>query len=589
MSNMNSWELFFKVLQVVFLGAISCFILWVIERRHQHGFFKRLGVPGPKPDLFWGNWTQLKRDRIQVMQEWITKYGKVFGIYMGDKPHMVITDTDMIKECFVKPSKIFQDRPMFFIDAEPFSSALTFLKGDKWRELRSLFNMCFTTSKVKDLFSAVDACTTKFVNKMDTLCRNGEPIDVYHHAHCLTLDTLAKTVLSWQVNFQMDEDNPTVTRLCTVFQQMDDTAIESVFAFPLLRAALRCVYPFTDFCKSMEKVSKDVLEVLNWRKSPSAPREKDVLQNLIDLQTTDEGATEKTRRYARSLNESTLLANLIMLLAVGFDSTSSSLAFLLYLLAKHPEEQENIRAEVLAKTKSLEVVKGDSDNKDHNKAPEHPPDIIKMLPEKEPSHRQETHKTHRRTSSQIDPRAIDKTRPDDKVTGHCNKAQERPFNFNLEADDILGLGRLDLVVREGLRLYPALPVMILRECAQDTTVSGQFIPRGTTLVAPPWHIHRDPNIWQNPDEFIPDRFANQSVQSSTYFPFGLGSHVCLGQRLAMLIMKTVLYKTIYKFELSLNAEDSGPLKLKVPGLLLNPVGALRVNFKPRSATCGRSL
>ncbi|KAL1482172.1 hypothetical protein MTO96_033988 [Rhipicephalus appendiculatus] len=137
-----------------------------------------------------------------------------------------------------------------------------------------------------------------------------------------------------------------------------------------------------------------------------------------------------------------------------------------------------------------------------------------------------------------------------------------------------------MVVREGLRLYPALPVMILRECAQDTTVLGQFIPRGTTLVAPPWHIHRDPNIWQNPDEFIPDRFANQSALSSTYFPFGLGSHVCLGQRLAMLMMKTVLYKTICEFELSLNAEDSGPLKLKVPGLLLNPVGALRVNFKP---------
>ncbi|XP_049267161.1 cytochrome P450 3A6 [Rhipicephalus sanguineus] len=572
-----------------------------------------------------------------VMQEWIAKYGKVFGIYMGDKPHMVITDTDMIKECFIKPSKVFQDRPMFFIDAEPFSSALTFLKArqssarpttsmmqpmaprrshhrqlsmpgasvtenfdhndkvdftrqrDKWRELRSLFNTCFTASKVKDLFSAVDACTTEFVKKMEVLCRSGDPIDVYHNAHCLTLDTLAKTVLTWQVNFQMDEDNPTVTRLCTVFQQMDDTAIESVFAFPLLRAALRCVYPFTDFCKSMDKVSKDVLEVLNWRRGPSAPRETDVLQYLIDLQTTDDGATEKTRRYARALNDSTLLANLIMLLAVGFDSTSSSLAFLLYLLAKHPEEQEKLRAEVLAKMESLKDAKGDSNNR-HQRAPseQQAPDNIKTLPEHDPSSKDETYKTHRRTSSQIDPKVIDVTQLDDKVAGPCD-LQEQPLNFSLEADDILNLERLDMVVREGLRLYPALPVMILRECAQDTTVLGQFIPRGTTLVAPPWHIHRDPNIWQNPDEFIPDRFVNQSAISSTYFPFGLGSHVCLGQRLAMLMMKTVLYKTVCEFELSLNAEDSGPLKLKVPGLLLNPVGALRVNFRPRSAACGRSL
>ncbi|XP_075556651.1 cytochrome P450 3A4-like [Dermacentor variabilis] len=373
---------------------------------------------------------------VGVMHEWIAKYGKVFGIYMGDKPHMVLTDTDMIKECFIKPSKIFQDRPMFFIDAEPFSSALTFLKGEKWRELRSLFNTCFTTSKVKDLFSAVDVCTTEFVKKMDALSRSGHTIDVYHNAHCLTLDTLAKTVLNWQVNFQMDEANPTVSRLCTVFQQMDETAIESFFAFPLLRAALRCVYPFSDFCRNMREVSNDVLKILNWRRSPKAPREKDVLQCLIDLQTANEGATEKTRRYARALNDSTLLSNIIMLLAVGFDSTSSSLAFVFYLLAKHPEEQEKIRAEV-----------------------------------------------------------------------ECT----------LEADDILTLERLDMVVREGLRLYPALPVMILRECSQDTTILGHYIPRGTTVVAPPWHIHRDPKIWSDPDEFIPDRFAKreQSTLSST--------------------------------------------------------------------------
>ncbi|XP_054928034.1 cytochrome P450 3A4-like [Dermacentor andersoni] len=384
----------------------------------------------------------------------------------------------------------------------------------------------------------------------------------------------------------MDEDNPTVSRLCTVFQQMDETAIESFFAFPLLRAALRCVYPFSDFCRNMREVSNDVLKILNWRRSPKAPREKDVLQYLIDLQTANEGATEKTRRYARALNDSTLLSNIIMLLAVGFDSTSSSLAFVFYLLAKHPEEQEKIRAEVVAKMESLKATKTDRVNDQSTPSEQQPPekpDIIKMLHKNNASQFYETDKSHQKPQGQMQSNASDATRRDDTVTGNAN-IEETLQECTLEADDILTLERLDMVVREGLRLYPALPVMILRECSQDTTVLGQYIPRGTTLVAPPWHIHRDPKIWSDPDEFIPDRFAKreQSTLSSTYFPFGLGSHICLGQRLALLMMKTVLYKTIYAFELSLSAEESGPMKVKVPGLLLNPVDPLRLQFKRRS-------
>ncbi|KAH6926579.1 hypothetical protein HPB50_019820 [Hyalomma asiaticum] len=273
-----------------------------------------------------------------------------------------------------------------------------------------------------------------------------------------------------------------------------------------------------------------------------------------------------------------------MLLAVGFDSTSSSLAFVLYLLAKHPEEQERLRAEVMEKLESLEAVKRDGDDRKQSAPSEElkqeEPDKLKMLSEDDHTRLHDAEKAHKRTPSVIDPKSIDATRLGEKVPGGPNLKEKR-FEYTLEADDVLSLERLDMVVREGLRLYPALPVMILRECSQDTTVLGHFIPRGTTLVAPPWHIHRDPNIWQNPDDFIPDRFANQGSLSSTYFPFGLGSHVCLGQRLAMLMMKTVLYKTICEFDLRLSPEDSGHLKVKVPGLLLNPVGGLRVQFKPR--------
>lgn len=63
------------------------------------------------------------------MEEWIHKYGKVFGIYKAEKPMMVISDVDMIKECFVKNANIFHDRPRVVINVEPIASSLLALQG----------------------------------------------------------------------------------------------------------------------------------------------------------------------------------------------------------------------------------------------------------------------------------------------------------------------------------------------------------------------------------------------------------------------------------------------------------------------------
>lgn len=67
---------------------------------------------------------------LQVLDSWIEKYGKVFGIYLAEKPYLVVTDADIVQECFVKQADVFQDRPQFTLDLEPFSSSLVLLKGE---------------------------------------------------------------------------------------------------------------------------------------------------------------------------------------------------------------------------------------------------------------------------------------------------------------------------------------------------------------------------------------------------------------------------------------------------------------------------
>ncbi|XP_075559931.1 cytochrome P450 3A31-like [Dermacentor variabilis] len=386
------------LLQAALILAVCGAFAWVIRRRHRHGLFERHGVPGPRPDLLWGNWKQLKKDRIQVMDQWIQHYGKVFGIYLGDKPFMVVTDVELIKECFIKATKVFQDRPMYALEVEPLKTGLL-----------------------------------------------------------------------------------------------------------LLRASTN----------------------------------------------------------ARFMDDHTLLCNLAMNTLAGFDTTSLSLGFLLYLLAKHPEEQQKVRAEIERRLRAHtnSEVECDRSNLEEKRELEQkrcqPRDNV---PGFSPSHSSHNPKN----ASQNSEYGFSETKLAERTDLTKASSHQRGEKSELDEDDVMLLERLDMVVREGMRLYPAIPIAVMRECVEDTTILGRFIPAGTSIFAPPWHVHRNPEIWPEPNHFIPDRFspARRDSVACCYFPFGLGPRMCVAHRLAIVTLKTALYRLIRDFEISLAGDIPDPLPSK---------------------------
>ncbi|CAN7989342.1 unnamed protein product, partial [Ixodes hexagonus] len=141
-------SIYISLWTTVWLGAVVLIVIrvcmWILYRRRHHGLFKRHGIPGPKPSLLIGNWTELKKDRIQVMERWIEQYGSVFGYFVGEIPHMAITDGNLIKECFLKRASVFCDRPHQLVNVEPFKSSLVGLQGQEWKRVRSVLNPIFS-------------------------------------------------------------------------------------------------------------------------------------------------------------------------------------------------------------------------------------------------------------------------------------------------------------------------------------------------------------------------------------------------------------------------------------------------------------
>ncbi|MFN8113855.1 MAG: cytochrome P450 [Solirubrobacterales bacterium] len=99
---------------------------------------------------------------------------------------------------------------------------------------------------------------------------------------------------------------------------------------------------------------------------------------------------------------------------------------------------------------------------------------------------------------------------------------------------------LDAVVKETLRQRPILPITARRLTA-ETEVGGFEFPRGWTLMPCIYLIHRDPDVFPEPDAFRPERFLEDPKPSSrVWIPFGAGARHCVGSHLAQMTIRSVI-------------------------------------------------
>ncbi|KAK2660435.1 hypothetical protein Ddye_006968 [Dipteronia dyeriana] len=120
--------------------------------------------------------------------------------------------------------------------------------------------------------------------------------------------------------------------------------------------------------------------------------------------------------------------------------------------------------------------------------------------------------------------------------------------------DIKNLVYLEAILKETMRLYPAVPLSAPHEAIEDCTVAGYHVPAGTHLLVNLTKLHRDPNVWENPCEFKPERFLTSHKELDVrgrhfeLIPFGSGRRVCPGISFALQVMQLTLANLLHEFE-----------------------------------------
>ncbi|XP_037933996.1 probable cytochrome P450 4d14 [Teleopsis dalmanni] len=149
-------------------------------------------------------------------------------------------------------------------------------------------------------------------------------------------------------------------------------------------------------------------------------------------------------------------------------------------------------------------------------------------------------------------------------------------NKAITMKDLQELKYLDIVIKESLRLYPPVPI-IGRITDNDVVLEGKSIPANTNIILLLYAALRDPDYFPNPDEFIPERFLNEKIDPFANVPFSAGPRNCIGQKFALLEMKSTISKLLRHFELLPLGAEVRPMQ----NLILRSASGINVGLRPR--------
>ncbi|VFQ70165.1 unnamed protein product [Cuscuta campestris] len=122
----------------------------------------------------------------------------------------------------------------------------------------------------------------------------------------------------------------------------------------------------------------------------------------------------------------------------------------------------------------------------------------------------------------------------------------------VDEKDLEHLKYLEMVIKETLRLHPTAPLLIPRAAIEDCTVGDFHVPKNTKVIINVWAIGRDPNVWSDAEEFMPERFEGSNVdyrgRHFELLPFGSGRRGCPGLQLGVTMVRLMLAQLVHCFD-----------------------------------------
>jgi cytochrome P450 len=290
---------------------------------------------------------------------------KVAGTMDFGTTSLWVQDPELIKHILIKDFDHFVDRRQFnFPKEEMFGKMLFAKKGDQWKSLRSKLSPTFTTGKIKRMFQIMNQSGKRFVTFLEqelSLSEGGE-IEIGDAYSKLTMDVVAAAAIG--IDSKAFE-----SREPSIFEQMGNKLRFQFGGFQLIRFLIITMLPkvaeifgMTFFGLDVQEFFAKAVKGTIQHREKTGEKRDDFIQLMLEARAnqlkTEESELNQFEKDAMiktdtgsgsvqlELDDDIVVANCVLFIVGGFDTTQSLMLFATYSLALNPEVQEKLRAEV---------------------------------------------------------------------------------------------------------------------------------------------------------------------------------------------------------------------------------------------------
>ncbi|XP_030388436.1 uncharacterized protein LOC115634698 [Scaptodrosophila lebanonensis] len=526
-------EMAFVIIALVF-AAIGLLYKWLVSK---YQTFSERGVPHETPTVLLGN-IKLKallglEPLLQSMIDQYLKFKscKVYGVYNMRDPFFILRDAELIKKVGIKDFDHFANHRSVLSDSkEPLiSRSLIALKDQKWREMRNTLTPSFTGIKMRAMYELINACSIEGVKyiggeleRSQELNTEGIELEMKDYFTRFANDVIASAAFGIKVNSFVQKENEFYTIGQSVTQFKGLAMVKAILygIIPRIMTALR-IRLFDQ--KKINYFNGLVFDAMKYRKEHNIIR-----PDMIHLLMEAKRQFEEQQRSSQNTGNGHQHAE--------FNDEDLLAQCLLFFFAGF----ETVSTCLCFATYELCM---------------NPEVQSKLYTE---------------------------------ISAVEQELQGKPLDY----DTLTKMKYMDMVISESLRKWPPA-IATDRLCSADIDLRDENnelvvkLKKDDLLFVPILAMHHDPENFPEPESFKPERFSDEQkheIKPFTYLPFGVGPRNCIGNRFALMEVKSIIYHLVLNFNLVPAAKTVRDMLKNITGLRFQPKDKFWLKYVPRERT-----